>query len=110
MPVAPPLDQSRGASLACGANSDRSYHREFLKRSVGCGELNKMSQGFHGDLTLYSYVSQRTHRYLSEDAWRIEGPNIGSMGEHLTITFLNVDQCGLSERLCSSIAREIPHF
>ena len=48
--------------------------------------------------------------YLAEDARRPEGPNIGSSGEHLTISFLSLNRAHLAERLCRSIAKEIPEF
>ena len=52
-----------------------------------------------------------THNfYLAEDARRPEGPNIGLDGEHLTISFLSLNRAHLAERLCKSIASEMPQF
>ncbi|MDO1559003.1 glycosyltransferase [Brevundimonas sp. 2R-24] len=56
----------------------------------------------------YAYLPQ--HKYLAEGFERVEGPNIGSSGEHLTIMFLSMDRPGMSERLCKSVAEHIPHF
>ncbi|MEW6253293.1 MAG: glycosyltransferase, partial [Planctomycetota bacterium] len=56
------------------------------------------------------YVYERRHALLAPDADREEGPNIGSRGEHLTITFLSLNRASLSLRLLDSIARCLPDF
>ena len=56
------------------------------------------------------HLLSRSNAYLAEDARRPEGPNIGLNGEHLTISFLSLNRTHLAERLCKSIAQEMPQF
>ncbi len=65
---------------------------------------------FIDGLECLSYVSLPSHRYLAEGYDRPGGPNIGASGENLTVMFLSMDRVSLSERLCRSIEKQIPHF
>lgn len=56
------------------------------------------------------YVYDNAHSLLAVDAWRDEGPNIGSSGEHLTISFLSMNRSSLSIKLLKSIEQFLPHF
>lgn len=69
-----------------------------------------MTSRFLDGLEVRPYVTQSTHQYLAEGSGRLEGPNIGKNGEHLTITFLSLNRSSLSQRLCDSIVNEIPEF
>jgi hypothetical protein len=53
----------------------------------------------HADITEGIHLLSRSNFYLAEDARRPEGPNIGSNGEHLTISFLSLNRTHLAERL-----------
>ncbi len=55
-------------------------------------------------------VGHELNFLLADDADRPEGPNIGARGEHLTISFLSLNRTSLSQRLCRSIAQNIPGF
>lgn len=62
------------------------------------------------ELSRCLYVSHPLHRLLAEDAWRDGGPNIGSRGENLTISFLSLNRASLSARLIRSIVEQLPDF
>lgn len=57
-----------------------------------------------------SYVFDRAHALLVQDAWKESGPNIGCDGFNLTITFLSMNRATLSEKLLRSIQEHIPGF
>lgn len=57
-----------------------------------------------------SYVVDKAHALLAQDAWKKSGPNIGCDGSNLTITFLSMNRATLSEKLLRSIQEHIPGF
>ena len=56
------------------------------------------------------YVYDNAHALLAADAWQESGPNIGSSGENLTISFLSMNRSSLSIKLLKSIQEFMPHF
>lgn len=56
------------------------------------------------------YVYDNAHALLASDAWRETGPNIGSSGENLTISFLSMNRSSLSIKLLKSVEEFLPHF
>jgi len=56
------------------------------------------------------YVVHEFNAYLTSDFAAKDGPNIGTSGKNLTISFLSMNRVNLSERLCDSLAQCIPDF
>ncbi|POA36571.1 glycosyltransferase [Pseudomonas sp. GW456-12-1-14-TSB6] len=56
------------------------------------------------------YVYDKAHALLAKDCWKDAGPNIGSSGENLTISFLSMNRSSLSIKLLESIERFLPNF
>ncbi|MDR7868438.1 MAG: glycosyltransferase [Sporomusaceae bacterium] len=56
------------------------------------------------------YLFEPNHYFLSKDSSAEDGPNIGTLGKNLTITFLSLNRSALSARLLASIVKHIPRF
>lgn len=61
-------------------------------------------------LTQRSYLLDKSHALLAQDAWKEAGPNIGRNGCNLTISFLSMNRATLSEKLLRSVQEHIPVF
>lgn len=61
-------------------------------------------------LSSVPYVSDRRHSLLDANVLSACGPNIGSNGERLTISFLSMNRSSLSLRLLDSIRTHLPGF
>lgn len=69
-----------------------------------------MTTPFIAEIETRAYATARHHFILSEGARSERGPNIGTKGENLTISFLSLNRSALSLKLCYSIAEFMPDF
>lgn len=57
-----------------------------------------------------SYILDKRHRLLAQDAASLAGPNIGTNGDRLTLSFLTMGNLPASLRLLQSISKHMPGF
>ena len=72
--------------------------------------MNDQDLGFFPGLSRGTYIFDQAHALLAVDAWKMTGPNIGSNGENLTISFLSLNRACLSIKLLQSIEKFMPQF